>query len=136
MRRTPDTSSDVLDEDTCWDYIAMADIGRLAVPGLDDDIDVFPVNFLMYHRAIYFRSAPGSKMVDVLVHPGVTFEVDGHGRSRSWSVVVKGNAQRVSTDAEIESSGISRLHTTAIGEKWNYVRITPTEVTGRLLHRS
>jgi len=114
----------------------MADIGRLAVPGLDDDIDVFPVNFLVHNRAVYFRSGPGSKMVDLLVHPGVTFEVDGHGRSRSWSVVVKGAAQRVSSDAEIEASGVSRLQTTAIGDKWNYVRVTPREITGRLLHRS
>ena len=114
----------------------MADVGRLAVPSLDDNIDVFPVNFTVHHRAIYFRSAPGTKMVDMLVHPGVTFEVDGHGRSRSWSVVVKGNARRLPSDAEIEASGITKLHTTAPGEKWNYVRITPSEISGRLLHRN
>jgi nitroimidazol reductase NimA-like FMN-containing flavoprotein (pyridoxamine 5'-phosphate oxidase superfamily) len=136
MRTHPDPSSDVLDEETCWDYIAMADIGRLAVPDLSGTIDVFPVNFTVHGHAVYFRSAPGTKMVDIIVHPDVSFEVDGQGRSRSWSVVIKGSARRLSSDVEIEESGVTQLHPRAPGDKWNYVCITPTEISGRLLHRN
>ena len=128
-------NSEILDTDACWDYIAMAAVGRLAVPGQDGQIDVFPVNFLVHDRAIYFRSAPGTKLRDITAHSSVSFEVDGNGRSRSWSVVVKGSAQRLTSDDEITASGVMVLTPASRGDKFNYVRITPREISGRLLAR-
>ena len=128
-------TSEILDTDACWDYIAMAGVGRLAVPGHDGQIDIFPVNFLVHNRAIYFRSAPGTKLRDITAHSSVSFEVDGHSRARSWSVVVKGSAQRLSSDEEITASGVMVLEPASRGDKFNYVRITPGEISGRLLTR-
>jgi nitroimidazol reductase NimA-like FMN-containing flavoprotein (pyridoxamine 5'-phosphate oxidase superfamily) len=124
------THVDDLSVEQCWHFLHMSDVGRLAVR-TGDDIDVFPVNYLVDKQLLYFRSAPGSKLVDVTRSPNVTFQTDGTGDYYVWSVVVKGRAERVSYDAEIDDSGIARLRSLSPTDKWNFVRITPGTVTGR-----
>jgi nitroimidazol reductase NimA-like FMN-containing flavoprotein (pyridoxamine 5'-phosphate oxidase superfamily) len=98
---------------------------------LNSGADIFPVNFTVKDHTIFLRSAPGSKLKDVTSHPLVAFETDGRHRRSHWSVVVKGRAERMSIDAEIEESGVLDVQTLTPSDKWNYVRITPTSVTGR-----
>lgn len=124
------SEASVLTDDECWTTLASATIGRLAVR-TGDAVDIFPVNFAVNGRMIYLRSAPGSKLVDIVRFPQVAFEVDGSGRHTRWSVVVKGEAQRMSSAEEIENSGVLELATMTSAEKWNYVRITPSSTTGR-----
>ena len=119
-----------LSEDVCWELLDAATLGRLAVAA-DDGVDIFPVNYLVNDRVIFFRSAPGSKLVDITEHPSVAFEVEGTHRRVRWSVVVKGKAQRLGEDTDIEESGVLGLRSVSPTEKWNYVRILPTAVTGR-----
>ena len=82
-------------------------------------------------RLVYFRSAPGTKMVELTNAPRVAFEADGRDGARRWSVTIKGTAQRLAFDSEIEASGIQRLASLEPTEKFNYVRITPHSVSGR-----
>ena len=119
-----------LDLDDCWAHLNGETIGRLAV-ATDIGVDIFPVNFTVHNRAIYLRSAPGSKLVDMIKHPVVAFEVDGRQSGMHWSVVAKGEAVRLSDDAEIQASGVLSLHTATSTVKWNYIRILPDTVTGR-----
>ena len=81
--------------------------------------------------AIYFRSAPGSKLMELAENPTVAFESDGRQWGKRWSVVVHGTAERLWDDTEIEACGILHLPTSSPTAKWNYVRITPTTITGR-----
>jgi len=118
-----------LTQDECRDRLASTDLGRLAVLS-HDDIDIFPVNFLVWNELLYFRSGPGAKMIEITKAPRVAFEVEGTVSGRPWSVLVKGIAQRLSDDSEIEASGVHRLRPTDKSEKWNYVRITPHAMTG------
>ena len=129
---TTTTGRDVqeLGQDECWRLLGSARLGRVAVV-LDDGVDIFPVNFLVKDRSIYFGSAPGSKLVDITEHPIVAFEADGIENRRRWSVVARGRATRLGFDSEIEESGVMDLHSLAPTDKWNYVRIEPTAVTGR-----
>lgn len=120
----------VLADDECWRLLVAHDLGRLAVQA-GDGTDIFPVNYLVHERAIYFRSAPGSKLVDLSRSPGVAFEIDGQLAHRVWSVVVHGIAQRLGTDAEIEASGVHHLTTWHPSDKFNYVRVKPHTITGR-----
>ena len=46
-------------------------------------------------------------------------------------MVVKGSAVRLGSDEEIEASGVLSLHSLVPTEKWNYVRITASSITGR-----
>jgi nitroimidazol reductase NimA-like FMN-containing flavoprotein (pyridoxamine 5'-phosphate oxidase superfamily) len=128
--KKPDAPIEDLSEPACWALLGVARVGRLAVTAVDG-IDIFPVNFMVGDGVVYFRSAPGQKLVDVAANPIVAFEVDGVVDRRRWSVVVRGGAHRLSSDSEIEASGVQHLKSYSPANKWNYVRITPSSISGR-----
>jgi nitroimidazol reductase NimA-like FMN-containing flavoprotein (pyridoxamine 5'-phosphate oxidase superfamily) len=115
----------------CWRLLESSSLGRLAVEGPGGVPDMFPVNFLVHSGSLYLRSAPGSKLMDIAAHPGVAFEIDGEDPLSHWSVVVKGSAQRLDSDAEIHESGVEKLASASPTAKHDFIRITPASVTGR-----
>lgn len=125
------TSPEGLSPQECWRLLSRARMGRIALHN-NGGIDIFPINFVATREQIFFRSAPGSKLINIAANPVVAFEADGRRTGHRWSVVVKGTAHRLDRDDEIEKSGVVRLHTETSPEKWNYVCIAPTSITGRL----
>jgi nitroimidazol reductase NimA-like FMN-containing flavoprotein (pyridoxamine 5'-phosphate oxidase superfamily) len=125
----------ILDEGECWRLLAASKLGRFAVK-VADGVDVFPINYIAHNRELFFRSAPGSKLIDLTREPGVAFEIDGEHARHVWSVVVRGTAHRLASDHEIEESGIQSLETWHPSEKLNYVRIAPESVSGRSFAKS
>lgn len=119
-----------LSEAACWELLRMGQIGRMAVTTLDG-VDIFPIDYLAVDKVIYFRSAPGRKLVELTADPVVAFEADGILDRRRWSVVVRGRANRLNSDPEIEASGVLHLKSHSPTAKWNYVGITPSSITGR-----
>ena len=130
MPTSAESALEVLGEEESWHLLASADLARLAV-SIDDGVDIFPINYVVADRVIFFRTAPGSKLMDLTKHPIVALETDGTHNRRRWSVVVKGSAVRLGSDEEIEASGVLSLHSLVPTEKWNYVRITVSSITGR-----
>ena len=130
MPTSAESALEVLGEEQSWHLLASADLARLAV-SIDGGVDIFPINYVVADRVIFFRTAPGSKLMDLTKHPIVALETDGTHNRRRWSVVVKGSAVRLGSDEEIESSGVLSLHSLVPTEKWNYVRITASSITGR-----
>ena len=130
MNVSPESPVDVLGDEESWHLLAGARIGRLAV-SIDGGVDIFPINYVVADRVIFFRTAPGSKLMDLTKHPVVALETDGTHKRRRWSVVVKGTAIRLGSDEEIEASGVLSLHSLVPTEKWNYVRIAASSITGR-----
>ncbi len=130
MPASAESALEVLGEEESWHLLASADLGRLAV-SIDGGVDIFPINYVVADRVIFFRTAPGSKLMDLTRHPIVALETDGTHNRRRWSVVVKGSAVRLGSDEEIEASGVLTLHSLVPTEKWNYVRITVSSITGR-----
>jgi nitroimidazol reductase NimA-like FMN-containing flavoprotein (pyridoxamine 5'-phosphate oxidase superfamily) len=114
----------------CWLKLEDARRGRLAL-STEDGVDIFPVNYIARGERIYLCSGPGSKMFNIVRHPQVAFEIEGHDHGRMWSVVVHGRAERMNLDADIEASGVLAIHADHPGAKNNYVQITPTDITGR-----
>ncbi|MES2170451.1 MAG: pyridoxamine 5'-phosphate oxidase family protein [Actinomycetota bacterium] len=114
----------------CWRLLGTKDLGRLALTAIDG-VDIFPVNYTVNDGLLYFRTAPGKKMIDLTGDPIVAFEADGTANRHRWSVVVRGRAERVNFDIEIETSGVNELKSLSPTTKWNYVRITPSAITGR-----
>ena len=120
-----------LSDEECWSHLARADVGRLAVHA-DDGLDIVPVNFTVHDHALYLRSAPGAKLEEMAANPVIAFEADGHWSDGYWSVVVRGTAERLSHDSEIVQSGVLDVTPLSPTPAWNFVRITPNSISGRL----
>ncbi|MGD8194614.1 pyridoxamine 5'-phosphate oxidase family protein [Herbiconiux sp. P18] len=122
-------NTETLHVEECWRLLNETKVARLAVC---DDLgaDIFPINYLVESGAIFFRSAPGTKIVDLTKRPGVAVEIDGTDAGKRFSVVVRGDAHRLNDDVQITESGVSDLPTMTGSDKWNYFEITPRTVTG------
>jgi osmotically-inducible protein OsmY len=119
-----------LDPAACFELLGADGVGRLGIQDASG-VDIFPVNYVVHDRLVYFRSGPGVKMVRITEAPDIAFEVDGQDEGWTWSVVVKGDAERLDDDAEIITSGIHAAPTAHPSDKFNYVRIRPRQITGR-----
>lgn len=124
-----------LDTVECWRLLQHSSVGRFAVEGPGGIPDVFPMNYLVREGAIFVRSAPGGKLASIAKRPGIALEIDGASALHYWSVVVRGVAHRMSIDAEIESSGVLALASLSPTPKHDFLRITPSSVTGRRFAR-
>ncbi len=115
----------------CWRLICAHTIGRLAIDSYDGGPDLMPMNYRVDGHSILIRSAPGSKLRSIRTRPQVAFEIDGMGPGHFWSVVIRGDAYRLSSDEDIERSGVLDLVSSAPGAKHNFIRLTPTTISGR-----
>lgn len=124
-----------LTDDECWALLEEDGVGRLATAVINRATggvvpDIFPVNFHVFERRILFRTAPGSKLIDLTAQPIVAFQTDGRDGRAHWSVVAHGIARRMMFDSDILESGVLDLHSAIPTEKWNYVRIEVETITG------
>jgi uncharacterized protein len=136
MSETNDDELRALDAEECWRLLADGSLGRF-VTAAGGQLEIFPVNYLVHERGVYFASAPGTKLAALTVDTTVAFEADGEQRGALWergtlwSVVIHGTARRLAADDEIEESGVLELDAWAPGGKHNYVRIEAHSITGR-----
>ena len=122
----------VLDETECWELLERTSVGRLAVD-VAGRPDIFPINYTVDDNTIVFRSAAGTKLAASVLMHHVAFEIDGFapdGRT-AWSVVVKGRAHEVQRMVELYEAEDLPLFPWVAFPKPNFVRISPTAVTGR-----
>lgn len=120
----------ILSEDECWELLLSSSFGRLAA-AVADDIEIFPLNFVAADKRLLFRTAEGTKLLALTVNNRVALETDAIGRADAWSVVVKGIARVLDTQAEIEAANALPLRPLVPTLKYIWVEITPTEVSGR-----
>ena len=105
-------------------------LGRLAV-SVTGQPDIFPVNFHADDTSIVFRTAPGTKLLEVTINARVAFEADGYDIDEAWSVVIKGTASVLEKQAEIFAAEELGLRSWVPTLKPVFVRIVPSEVSGR-----
>ncbi|MEC5183616.1 nitroimidazol reductase NimA-like FMN-containing flavoprotein (pyridoxamine 5'-phosphate oxidase superfamily) [Cryobacterium sp. MP_3.1] len=120
----------ILSEDECWELLLSSSFGRLAA-AVADDIEIFPLNFVVADNRLLFRTAEGTKLLALTVNNKVALETDAIGRGDAWSVVVKGLARVLDTQAEIEAANALPLRPLVPTLKYIWVEITPTELSGR-----
>ncbi|MBW4041497.1 MAG: pyridoxamine 5'-phosphate oxidase family protein [Acidobacteria bacterium] len=123
-----------LDDADCWALLERGALGRLAV-AVADLVDIYPVNYAVDDRRLYFKTAEGSKLAALVIRSQVAFEIDGVDDQTAWSVVVKGDARlidRVDERAIAERLPIVSWLPTV---KRRIVVIDPVEVTGRAFLR-
>ncbi len=124
-----------LTDSECWSLLSKAEVGRLGVAALGT-VEIVPINFVVDQKRIVFRTAPGAKLVALTLENSVALEIDGWDDAMAWSVLVKGTAEALRTDAEIRAASHANLNTWAPDPKSTYVLIRPTEVTGRRFARN
>ena len=124
-----------LTDEECWQLLESQEVGRLATAAAGEP-EIFPVNFAVAGRALYINTTPGSKLVEIAVNRKVAFEIDQWGPDVAYSVVVKGNAKILETEAERAEAIATGLVSFTGTDKEEWVRITPTEVTGRQIRRA
>ena len=129
-----ETSVIQLNDLEIWERLRSTVMGRLAVSA-GGELDIFPVNYLVDDGTLLFRTAPGTKLIELTVHSAVAFEIDGFDEITAWSVVVKGTAARLEHQDEIDRADMLPLTPWIPTLKYRYVRITPTSVSGRSFHR-
>jgi uncharacterized protein len=123
---------ETLSASQCWEICRDADFGRLAVI-VGDHPELFPINYVVDHGTVVFRTAPGTKLDAALAGAPVAFEVDGFDPSsaKAWSVVIKGGIERMASIEDVLASVLLPLFPWQSGEKNNFVRIVPAEISGR-----
>ena len=134
MSENTDVIQNLSDEESL-ELLATKTFGRLVVRR-KDDMDLFPLNYLVHEGEIYFRTAEGSKLFSLTLNNDVLFEadnVDGDSQE-AWSVVVKGAARTLTSNAEIEAADQLPLKPWLPTLKYNYVVVSPNEISGRKFH--
>lgn len=124
-----------LDDLEMWSLLRATPMGRLAVAA-GGELDIFPVNYVVDYASLLFRTAEGTKLLELTVHDSVAFEIDGYDETAAWSVVVKGTAARLDRQAEIDRADSLPLSPWIPTLKYIYVRITPTSLSGRSFRRT
>lgn len=124
----------LLTEDDSWEFLRTRSVGRLAT-AVGGEAEIFPVSFAVGDGVLYFRTRPGTKLVELTVNSRVAFEADEWGETVATSVVVKGTARILETDAELAAARATGLVSFQDDDKNVWVSITPTELSGRRLER-
>ncbi|KDA06370.1 pyridoxamine 5'-phosphate oxidase [Microbacterium sp. CH12i] len=120
----------VLSEDETWALLSTASFGRVAV-SIAGQPEIFPVNYVAHARSVTFRTAEGTKLFGLTANEKVAFEVDHYTATEGWSIVAKGTAHALETEAEIAEAEQLPLNSWIASVKRHYVRIDVHELSGR-----
>jgi hypothetical protein len=121
-----------LDANACWALLRGVAVGRLAVV-IDGQPEIFPVNHVVDHGTIVFRTADGTKLTAALANATVAYECDGFDAytAEAWSVVVKGSASEIRDIDDLIDASLLPLEPWHGAAKHRFVRIVPGQISGR-----
>jgi uncharacterized protein len=116
----------------CLALLRTKAVGRLALV-VDDHPEIFPVNYLVDHGSVVFRTADGTKLAALRYGADVAFEIDNEdtGKLEAWSVVIKGRAAEILGSLDRFEATDLPLFPWHTAPKPRFVRIEPVEITGR-----
>lgn len=129
-RDYPDDPITVLTPEESWDLLGTGTLGRLVFYA-DGRVEIFLVNYVTDQGKIVFRTAEGTKLAALTVNDTVAFEADHASPEAGWSVIVHGTARQLQTSREINEADTLPLRSWVPTPKYNYVEITPAEISGR-----
>ncbi len=132
MEIEPRTGMMVLENNECWDLLREAEVGRLAV-SIQQQPDIFPINYVVDHGSIVFRTAEGTKLAAAVLGRSVAFEIDGYEpvSGEAWSVVIKGRATEIERVHDVLEAIDLPLFPWHASPKPRFVRIEVVELSGR-----
>jgi nitroimidazol reductase NimA-like FMN-containing flavoprotein (pyridoxamine 5'-phosphate oxidase superfamily) len=121
-------------DEEAWELLRTTPVGRLATHAAGE-VDIFPINYVVDGSSLVFRTAPGTKLLELTVHHAVAFEIDGWTEHGAWAVIVKGEAEELQHQIDIDRAAQLPLVPWIPTLKDRYVRITPTSVSARRFPR-
>ena len=125
-----------LSEDECRQLLAThrPRLGRLAFVDAGWPL-VLPMNYVADRGVIYFRTAPGSKLLAALKMQQVTFQVDHVDElwEEGWSVLAFGRLRVVTDEDELDDIRQRPLRPWARGDRPHYLRLDISRLSGRRL---
>ena len=123
-----------LTEEDCWKLLRQEQVGRLAV-AINNEPDIFPVNFKVEDQTLIIRTAPGLKLAAAVLGKSVAFEVDTiDEKSQSGqSVVVRGVAREIGNLDERLAAEDLHVRPWASGHKDRDIQSVPNSISGRVL---
>lgn len=126
----------VLTEDECLVLLGSHELGRIAFDA-GGTVEILPVNYGIEGRIIVVRSDAGTKLAAVR-DSAVAFEIDGWDpvSGTGWSVIAKGRAEEITMNPGRAAEHLRwvPVHPVAPGERWHWIAIMPTELSGRRFH--
>jgi len=125
-----DSPMTVVEEDTCWGYLDTAEVGRLATSA-DNRPQIFPVNYVVDGLSVVFRTAPGTKLDEMVRNSAVAFEADGWSEQGGWSVVIRGTAEVITSPEELALCEKMPLRPWVPTVKKTWVRVQASSISGR-----
>jgi nitroimidazol reductase NimA-like FMN-containing flavoprotein (pyridoxamine 5'-phosphate oxidase superfamily) len=117
-----------LPEEEAWEFLRTHALGRLAYHLLGE-VHIVPVNYAVTEGRLVFRTAPGSKLLGVVMDDDVAFEVDEVGQDQATSVVARGRAVLLRDNAADAVQALPRSWVPT--DKDEVVAIDVREVSGR-----
>ncbi len=126
-----------LEREDCVDRLGAAEYVRVAFTA-DDAPTVMPVNHVLHDGAIYFRTAPGSKLGTAAAGGLVAVEADDGDVQRriGWSVVAHGHASIVTDDEVIETLHAMPFEPWALPDDRSFwIRVDVHDISGREIIR-
>ncbi len=121
----------------CFDLLEPGGVGRVGFT-VPDGVMMLPVNFALSGRTIIFRTAPDT-LLALHANAHVSFEVDHFDEAlrEGWSVLVQGRAHEVTEERDVRHlQDATHLQPWAPGARDVYVRIAPTQISGRRIQPS
>ena len=120
-------------DEEAWAFLGSHEFGRLAFH-LAGEVHITPINYCADRGRLIFRTAEGNKLFTVTINSEVAFEVDGWDGTGGWSVITHGRGEEVTAASEVERLESLPLRPWVPVVKTHWVRITPTQITGRQFH--
>lgn len=120
----------------CWALLRSRPVGRLGVLH-DSAPEIYPINHIVDGGAILFRSSGGTKLRGLDRNPSVCYQVDDFDEHETvgWSVLVKGRATLLTDPEDLRRADDLPLELWALDGASVWIRITPSEITGRRIGR-
>ena len=118
-----------LSPEQAWDFLRRHELGRLA-HRLGEDLTIVPVNYSVAGQRLLIRTAQGSKLLGVVMHPRVAFEVDEIGATSATSVIARGTATQLS-EREVTDTEALQPRPWIDTPKYEVIAIDLHEISGR-----
>jgi transcriptional regulator with XRE-family HTH domain len=117
----------------CRVLIADGGVGRFLFVEAGRGPVAIPVNFRMDGDDVVFRTGSHSAAAASVGQKAVSFDVDqlDDALGEGWSVVLTGTASIITSAAEVNRMRGLGIEPWAGGERETYIRLSPSEITGR-----
>ncbi|WP_181064336.1 pyridoxamine 5'-phosphate oxidase family protein [Pseudoclavibacter sp. AY1F1] len=127
----------VLSDEESRELLSATRFGRIAF-ALNGRVEIYPLNIAYSEESgsgsageIVFKSAPGFKLAGASIAKEVVFQADALGDGFATSIVARGEARVLSTEAELEWAADLDVSPLIATPKNEYVAIKVGEVSGR-----